>query len=133
MITGVLIAAYTLCDKQAVGPFGVPPMIQQWGTSVGLAVFLAPLAFVQRDQVRRHLRHHRGHVLAIGILVPTAYILVLTAMRFTPISYIAPAREVSILIGTLMGTHFPFRRSNRPSASRPPWHGDRRRGACALG
>ena len=45
-------------------------------------------------------------MLAIGALVPTAYILVLTAMRFTPISYIAPAREVSILMGTVMGTHF---------------------------
>ena len=47
----------------------------------------------------------RVEVLAIGILVPTAYILVLTAMSFTPISYVAPAREVSILIGTIMGTH----------------------------
>jgi len=106
LITGILIAAYTLCDKQAVGSFGVPPLIQQWGTSVGLAVLLAPVAFVQRDEVRRHLRQHRGHVLAIGILVPAAYILVLTAMTFTPISYVAPAREVSILFGTIMGTHF---------------------------
>jgi uncharacterized membrane protein len=29
--------------------------------------------------------------------------LVLFAMSFTPVSYVAPAREVSILIGTLMG------------------------------
>ena len=39
------------------------------------------------------------------MLVPAAYILVLTAMSFSPVSYVAPAREVSILIGTLMGTH----------------------------
>jgi hypothetical protein len=25
-------------------------------------------------------------------------------MRFTPVSYVAPAREISILIGTAMGT-----------------------------
>jgi drug/metabolite transporter (DMT)-like permease len=104
MMTGVLIAGYTVFDKLAVGPFDVPPMIQQWGTGLGLTVFLAPFALSRRDEVRRHLRDHRSHVLAIGALVPTAYILVLTAMRFTPISYIAPAREVSILVGTIMGT-----------------------------
>jgi hypothetical protein len=38
------------------------------------------------------------------LLVPLAYILVLTALQFTPVSYVAPAREISILIGTVMGT-----------------------------
>jgi len=31
------------------------------------------------------------------LLCPLSYILVLTAMVFTPVSYVAPAREVSIL------------------------------------
>jgi uncharacterized membrane protein len=44
-------------------------------------------------------------VILIGILVPTAYILVLTAMAISPVSYVAPAREVSILFATMMGTH----------------------------
>ena len=39
----------------------------------------------------------------MAILCPLAYILVLTAMLFSPVSYIAPAREISILIGTAMG------------------------------
>ena len=55
--------------------------------------------------IRHHLRQHGKAILAIGVLVPAAYILVLTAMSFTLVSYIAPAREVSILIGTVMGTH----------------------------
>ena len=105
LITGVLIAGFTLCDKQAVGPYGVPPLLQQWGTSVGMSVILAPVALRRRAEIRHHLQHHLTPVLAIGVLVPTAYILVLTAMTFTPVSYIAPAREVSILFGTIMGTH----------------------------
>ncbi len=105
VITGILIAGYTLCDKQAVGAYGVPPLFQQWGTSVGMSVMLAPLALKRRAEIRHHLQHHLTPVLAIGVLVPTAYILVLTAMSFTPVSYIAPAREVSILFGTIMGTH----------------------------
>ncbi|HEX3062230.1 MAG TPA: hypothetical protein VHP55_06150, partial [Usitatibacter sp.] len=34
-----------------------------------------------------------------------SYILVLTAMVFTPVSLVAPAREVSILFAALMGAH----------------------------
>ena len=36
---------------------------------------------------------------------PLSYILVLTAMVFTPVSLVAPAREVSILFAALMGAH----------------------------
>ena len=38
--------------------------------------------------------------------MPLSYILVLTAMQFTPVSYVAPAREISILIGAAMGARF---------------------------
>ena len=105
LLTGVLIASYTLCDKQAVGRYGVPPLIQQWGTSLAITSLLAPEALRRRDEVRQRWRSCWREVIGIGVLVPLAYILVLTAMSFTPVSYVAPAREVSILFGTLMGTH----------------------------
>lgn len=104
LLTGLLIAGYTICDKQAVGLYRIPPLIQQWGTSVGLAALLAPLAMRRRAEVYRCGTQHWRAILAIGVLVPTAYILVLAAMSFTPVSYIAPAREVSILIATFMGS-----------------------------
>lgn len=44
-------------------------------------------------------------IIAVALLCPLSYILMLTAMVFTPVSYVAPAREVSILIAALMGTH----------------------------
>jgi drug/metabolite transporter (DMT)-like permease len=47
----------------------------------------------------------RGAVIAIALLSPLGYILVLTAMVFTPVSLVAPAREVSILFAALMGAH----------------------------
>jgi uncharacterized membrane protein len=40
----------------------------------------------------------------VAVLSPLSYIPVLTALVFTPVSYVAPAREISILIGVLMGT-----------------------------
>jgi uncharacterized membrane protein len=54
--------------------------------------------------MRAAWRDHRKTVLAIGIMSPLSYILVLTAMVFTPVSYVAPARELSILFAALLGT-----------------------------
>ena len=38
------------------------------------------------------------------MLTPLAYILVLYAMRIAPVSHIAPAREMSMMIGAYFGT-----------------------------
>jgi uncharacterized membrane protein len=54
----------------------------------------------------RAWREQRVAVVAIAVLSPLSYILVLTAMVFTPVSLVAPAREVSILFAALMGAHF---------------------------
>jgi drug/metabolite transporter (DMT)-like permease len=104
LITGVIIAAYTLWDKQAVSAFGIPPLVLDWGSNVGRLSMLTPLAVARWDQVQLHWRAHRLEVLGVALLSPLAYIMVLTALVFTPVSYVAPAREVSILIGTAMGT-----------------------------
>jgi drug/metabolite transporter (DMT)-like permease len=105
LLTGVLIAAYTICDKQAVAEFGVPPLVQQWATSLGLCGLLAPWALRHRREIRVRWATSRREVVAIGVLVTSAYILVLVAMTVSPVSDVAPAREVSILFATLMGTH----------------------------
>jgi drug/metabolite transporter (DMT)-like permease len=104
LITGLFIAAYTLWDKQAVSHFAVNPMVLDWGANVGRALLLTPLAFKYSDQTMIEWHEHKYEAIACAVLIPLAYILVLTAMQFTPVSYVAPAREISILIGTLMGT-----------------------------
>ena len=42
----------------------------------------------------------------MALFSPTAYVLVLTAMAVTPVSDIAPAREVSIVIGAFLGARY---------------------------
>jgi drug/metabolite transporter (DMT)-like permease len=106
LITGVFIAAYTLWDKQSVSHFGVSPLVLDWGANVGRALFLTPFALKYSDHTVSEWREHKYEAIACAVLIPLAYILVLTAMRFTPVSYVAPAREISILIGTGMGTRF---------------------------
>ena len=39
----------------------------------------------------------------VGVLSPLAYLLVLWAFTLAPVSLIAPLREVSLLVGVLLG------------------------------
>lgn len=106
LLTGVFIAAYTLWDARSVRVLGVPPLLLDWGSNVVRALLLLPFAGGWRNEIAGHWREHRLEVAAVAVLGTFAYILVLTAMTFTPVSYVAPARETSILIATLMGMHF---------------------------
>jgi drug/metabolite transporter (DMT)-like permease len=105
MLTGATIAAYTLWDKRAVSVLGIPPLIFDWGGNLGRVALLTPVALARFDAVREVWRAHRREVILVALLTPLAYILVLSAMVSAPVSYVAPAREISILVGTAMGTH----------------------------
>lgn len=104
LLTGVFIAAYTLWDKHAVSALLIPPLLQSWATTVVTVALLTPLAVRHRKEALSLWQAHRPEVLGIAVLSPLSYILVLTALVFTPVSYVAPTREISILIGVLMGT-----------------------------
>jgi len=106
LVTGTFIAAYTLWDKQAVSKFAVAPILLDWGQNLGRSLLLTPFALRHWQSARNEWRTHCFEAVGVALLVPLSYILVLTAMQFTPVSYVAPAREISILIGTVMGTHF---------------------------
>lgn len=103
LVTGLFIAGYTLWDKQAVSVFALSPVVLDWGANVGRTVLLTPFALRYGDATAAEWREHRQEAIGCAVLIPLAYILVLTAMQFTPVSYVAPAREISILIGTVMG------------------------------
>jgi len=104
LLTGCMIASYTLVDKVAVWAYMIPPLVQDWAANIGRVVLMTPLAFRHREEIRPTWLRARKEVVAVALLCPLSYILVLTAMVFTPVSYVAPAREVSILVAALMGT-----------------------------
>ena len=103
VLTGAFIAAYTLWDKHAVSDLLLSPVFYYWGSLLVQTVILLPVAFRRKEEVRAAWRARRAEALGVAVLSPLAYILVLTALVFTPVSYVAPAREISILFGTLMG------------------------------
>jgi drug/metabolite transporter (DMT)-like permease len=77
--------------------------LQSWVTTLVTTALLTPLAVRRRQKVLAMWRAHKTEALGVAVLSPLSYILVLTALVFTPVSYVAPAREISILIGAAMG------------------------------
>jgi drug/metabolite transporter (DMT)-like permease len=104
LLTGATIAAYTLWDKYAVSTLLTAPLLYQWMGDVVQIPFLTLMMRGRWHEARREWQIHRLEALTVAIFSPLAYILVLIALTVTPVSYIAPLREVSILIGAVMGT-----------------------------
>jgi drug/metabolite transporter (DMT)-like permease len=103
LLTGLAIASYTLWDKQAVGPLGLSPVVYYWGANVAETALLTPFVAHRAGEVRRTWRAYRRQALGVALLSPLAYILVLFALAHAPVSYVAPARELSILVGAVAG------------------------------
>lgn len=104
LATGVLIGAYTAWDAYAVSVLLVPPLLLDYASNLGRVVLLFPIALRRREAMRRHWAQHRGGVLVIALLSPLAYILVLYALTYTPVAYVAPLRETSVLLSVLAGS-----------------------------
>jgi uncharacterized membrane protein len=83
---------------------GVPPLVFYWGGEVTRVLLMTPVVLGQRSGVARLWRDHRARVLGIAALSPLSYILILIALRTGRVSHIAPAREISILIGAQLGS-----------------------------
>lgn len=107
LLTGATIALYTVIDKIAVSRYLIPPIVFDWSCLAARIVLLAPLvAWRDRAAFGASWRADRGAIVLVAVLSPLAYILVLSAMVFTPVSLVAPAREMSILFAALLGTRF---------------------------
>ena len=101
---GMLIGSYTAWDAYAVSVLMVPPLLMDYVSNICRVVVLAPIARRRRKLMWQHWRDHRNGVVIIGVLSPLAYILVLYALTFTPVAYVAPTREISVLLTVLAGS-----------------------------
>jgi drug/metabolite transporter (DMT)-like permease len=104
LMVGTLIGSYTVWDAFTVRTLLVPPLLLEYTSNLTRVALLWPYAATRRELVVRHWRDHRPAVIGIAVFNPLAYILVLVALTFTPVVYVAPAREVSVLITVALGT-----------------------------
>ena len=103
VLTGLTIAAYSIVDKEGVRY--IQPLLYMYFLSIGTAVTLTPYILANKGiiAVKAEWRANAFPIIIAGLLTFAAYGLVLTAFSLSRVSYVAPAREVGIVIGVLMG------------------------------
>jgi drug/metabolite transporter (DMT)-like permease len=107
MGTGALIATYTVVDGWAVKMLGVVPVVLDWLSNMLRFLFLLPVVLRDPAGARARMRGHWRLAVAVGLLSPASYILVLTALRMgAPLHIVAPTREMSMMAGALFGMIF---------------------------
>jgi len=105
LLTGVLIAAYTVLDAYAVKVIAMSPILfDYWCNILRLPYAAIP---VMRDwpEAWRLWKLQWRYAMVVAVFSPVAYVCVLYAVRLAPVSHVAPAREVSMLFAALIGGH----------------------------
>jgi len=103
LLTGASIATYTVWDKYAVSMAHVSPILLDLLGNPVQAFLLTPLVWRQRTEIPKYWATNKPELFGVTILNPISYILVLIAMTRAPVSQIAPTREISTLVGALVG------------------------------
>ena len=103
VLTGLTIAVYSIVDKEGVGH--IQPLLYIYFLDIGTVALLAPYILANKgmETVKAEWRANAVPITVSGLLAFAAYGLVLTAFSLSRVSYVAPAREVGIVIGVLMG------------------------------
>ncbi|WP_326646810.1 hypothetical protein OG884_19430 [Streptosporangium sp. NBC_01755] len=101
---GVVFVWMVAAASTAVWTPVAPIMLNYFGDLGRTLVLTAPvLGGRRRSLILPIWREQRTRVLGAAVLMPLSYLLALTAFTFSPISAVAPVREVSVLVAVLLG------------------------------
>jgi drug/metabolite transporter (DMT)-like permease len=112
LLTGLFIASYSTLDKRGVAL--VQPALYSYLLFCGISLALLPLLVWQGTPVAAEWGRSRRGILVVGLLGPVSYGLVLAALTLAPVSYVSPAREVSVVIAALLGAYVLHEPYGRP-------------------
>ena len=103
-LTGIVIATYTLWDSYAVSQLLILPVIYQWSIDAIRLLLLTPYSLRHWQALRASWRRDKWRAVVVGSFSSLSYILVLAALSFSPVSYVAPMRVISTLFGVILGS-----------------------------
>jgi drug/metabolite transporter (DMT)-like permease len=101
LLTGLVIAVYSSLDKYGVSL--VRPVLYAYLLFAGLSTILLPVVLRRRSALISEWKLRRGSIVGVGLLAPTSYGLVLLALTLAPVSYVAAAREISVVLAAILG------------------------------
>ncbi len=102
LCAGSTIAGYSLVDK--VGVSIVYPPVYIYLMFVISLLLLSPFVFVKvRSDLKKEWNINKVQIIMVGFLDLFTYLMILFALRISKVSYVAAAREVSIVFSALIG------------------------------
>lgn len=105
LLTGISVAAYTLWDSHAVRTVSFSPIVLEWGMTFIRILILTPLALRRRADIQSAWQFDKWKAVNVAVLSSISYIFMLFAMSSSPVSYVAPLRSISTLMGVVMGAY----------------------------
>lgn len=102
-VTGVLTTSYSLVDKWNIAD-GAPPLAYAYFTIPVAALLLTPAVLRRPGRALAECRGSGWRIPVVALLMTSGYLLILVALRSTQVSYVAPARELGIVFGTILGS-----------------------------
>lgn len=104
LLSGLLISLYTVIDK--VGVSYVQPLVYMYLFTALYCLLYGPYVLRSRGvaTIASEWRANALPIVMVGFLMVFTYTLVLFAMTLSNVSYVAAARELSVVFGAAMGT-----------------------------
>jgi len=110
LLTGLLISIYSSIDKVGMRYVDPLPYLYLFLVVTWLALSAQWLSPNRRSALRAEWRADRRKLVwsaaAVALLGGGAYALVLAALRLSPVSYVSPVRELSVVVGAWIGVRF---------------------------
>ena len=113
LLTGILISTYSTIDKIGIQYFS--PLVYlylillvSWAC-MSIQWFFPSRRFYLLEEIRKAEGEKRSRFVSIFAAAMSGcigYLLVLAALRLTPVSYVGPVREVSVVFGTIIGVRY---------------------------
>jgi uncharacterized membrane protein len=106
LLTALCTTVYSLSDK--FGVTAIPPVTYALWLDIFITLFLTPIVLIRQgwEAIFDEFRNFGVYMIGGGFLMRQGYILVLIAMSLTQVSYILSIRQISIVIGVVLGVHF---------------------------
>lgn len=102
LVVGVCIMSYSLIDKSAAGI--VHPTVYAVGLFGGAATFLSAYLYLRKREVLNEAWYkYRKFCFGIGIGLVGVYLIILSVYQVAQVSYVVAVREMSVVIGAILG------------------------------
>jgi len=103
VIAALGTTAYSLSDK--VGVTRVNPILYAFWLEVAIIIVLTPIVLKKRGyrNIKSEWSNAWGRITLSGALMRGGYLLVLVAMTLASVGYILAFRQVSVVIGAILG------------------------------